>query len=1270
MHLKAAILMQFLLNIATINAQQQPKLILPIGHTEGVESAVFSQNGKLVATCSWDNKAKIWDVKHGALLADLTGHKAKINSVSFSNDGKKILTASDDGTAKIWDSRTGVLLRDLIGHTASVKSAKFSPNQKTVLTASLDGTATVWDNETDSILMDIQAHVNIDERLIGINSASFSNDGEKIITASGDGTVKIWNVSTGILLGVLNGHRESIISGYFSPDGKMVVTASYDSAAIVWDVTNGKLLRQLNHDGIVRSAQFNLDGSKVVTASDDGSAKIWDVKTGHVLFNLIAHTDAVNLAAFSHDGKKIVTASHDGTAKIWDVNSGKLLVTLKKHTSVVISATFSPDNTHVVTASYDDSSIIWDASSGNLIHALTGNASKIVETLYNPTRKEIITASRNGTAGVYSLADGRMRLNLNVQSSKIYSTALSSEGNKLVIGSDNGAVKLWDLQTGNLLSDLKHSGTINFSSFSPDGEKIATSSNDIFTGTTRIWNASGTLISELLGHKRGVHKAIFSPDGKTILTCSDATRVWDIKGNLLTEFPLHSSFSYAAAFSPSERKIASVSYYDSIAKVFDAKTGNLLLDLKGHTWGVHSIKFNADGTNIITTSGDWTTKIWNAKTGDLVNELIGHEGIVHSAYYAPDGKKILTISSDHTAKVWNSDDGTLLFDLLGHSGDVTSGEWIPETSFIVTSSTDARCIIWNAKNGEQILSLIPIDSADWVVTHPSGLFDGSAGAMDKLYFVQGLDIIDFAQLKERYYEPGLWKKVISGEKLRDVAMFNSIELPPDMETGEVNELGVSKLLFTNREGGIGQISVSVNGLEIIEDIRPSGFNPKQASWSHDLKLSNLSNLKKGEENLIEIRAWNEGHWVISRPLQLRYTPPTTKGATAVVMNPKTNKPYPSVYILSCGISDYTNNGIDLKYAAKDAESMANALELGAKKLFGADKSYIYTLTDNSAIKPSKVNIQKTFKEISSRSTPNDVFIVYLSGHGINYGGDNGDFYYLTNEAYSTDLQAYNDPVQRANATISSKELIELFKTVPSDKRVLMIDACASGKMVQNLVESRDISSSTLRALDRLRDRTGFHIITGCAADAVSYEASRFGQGVLTYSLIEAMKGASLKENKFIDVNQLFQYAKERVPVLAKGIGGIQSPQVFSPIGAQSFDIGELDEELKSKIPLSKTRPVYIRSQFQDEQKFRDVLGLSKKLDEALNETSAKGESAPLLFVDQNEFPEACQFVGRYQQTSVGITLTILKVCNGQESKLMLSGKTAQDLIQKILNSLD
>ena len=68
---------------------------------------------------------------------------------------------------------------------------------------------------------------------------------------------------------------------------------------------------------------------------------------------------------------------------------------------------------------------------------------------------------------------------------------------------------------------------------------------------------------------------------------------------------------------------------------------------------------------------------------------------------------------------------------------------------------------------------------------------------------------------------------------------------------------------------------------------------------------------------------------------------------------------------------------------------------------------------------------------------------------------------------------------------------------------------------------------------------------GSTADAVSYEASQYEQGLLTYSLLEGMKGTALRKDQYVDVNGLFQRAVEEVPELAKGIDGIKKPRIAS-----------------------------------------------------------------------------------------------------------------------------
>jgi hypothetical protein len=85
-----------------------------------------------------DTTARLWDAQ-GQLIATLKGHTDKVNSPVFSPDGTHILTASDDTTAQLWDIQGHP--RDILsGHIDAVLSAVFSPDGTRILTTSADGT--------------------------------------------------------------------------------------------------------------------------------------------------------------------------------------------------------------------------------------------------------------------------------------------------------------------------------------------------------------------------------------------------------------------------------------------------------------------------------------------------------------------------------------------------------------------------------------------------------------------------------------------------------------------------------------------------------------------------------------------------------------------------------------------------------------------------------------------------------------------------------------------------------------------------------------------------------------------------------------------------------------------------------------------------------------------------------------------------------------------------------------------------------------------------
>ena len=77
--------------------------------------AVFSPDGRTIATASDANDLLLVDAATGTVRLTLVGHQGLLSAACFSvDDGSKLASASEDGTCKVWDSSTGALLRTII----------------------------------------------------------------------------------------------------------------------------------------------------------------------------------------------------------------------------------------------------------------------------------------------------------------------------------------------------------------------------------------------------------------------------------------------------------------------------------------------------------------------------------------------------------------------------------------------------------------------------------------------------------------------------------------------------------------------------------------------------------------------------------------------------------------------------------------------------------------------------------------------------------------------------------------------------------------------------------------------------------------------------------------------------------------------------------------------------------------------------------------------------------------------------------------------------
>ena len=132
------------------------------------------------------------------------------------------------------------------------------------------------------------------------------------------------------------------------------------------------------------------------------------------------------------------------------------------------------------------------------------------------------------------------------------------------------------IQSSRVLQTLRgHGGPVLFLAFSPDGSKIATTSED---GTAKVWDAStGQELLTLAGHNGTAIGIDFSPDGKYLATSSfDGTAiVWNaLTAERLFTLAGHESEVTSVHFSPDGRRLVTNGQYDGQIKIWDAQTGH------------------------------------------------------------------------------------------------------------------------------------------------------------------------------------------------------------------------------------------------------------------------------------------------------------------------------------------------------------------------------------------------------------------------------------------------------------------------------------------------------------------------------------------------------------------------------------------------------------------------------------------------------------------------------------------------------------------------
>lgn len=290
-----------LLLILTIQLQAQaPRLVVPIGHTSGVNAADISPDGRLILTGSRDGTAKLWN-RSGQEIRTFKVGETEVTAVAVSPDGRFMVTGAQDQSVKLWDlSGQEILAFETSG---SITSIAISSDGEWLAAGTVDTIAVVWNRRTGKIAQILTGHSKT------VNSIAFSPDGRFILTGSWDGR-SVPNPDAAFVMGA----PETIEEG--------------QGTAKLWDRATGREIRTFGpHNDLVTAVAFSPDdgGKQILTGSLDGTAKLWDMDSGKEIRTYEGTGDYITTVAFSPDGKRVLTGSQWGAVQIRDRNSGELI---------------------------------------------------------------------------------------------------------------------------------------------------------------------------------------------------------------------------------------------------------------------------------------------------------------------------------------------------------------------------------------------------------------------------------------------------------------------------------------------------------------------------------------------------------------------------------------------------------------------------------------------------------------------------------------------------------------------------------------------------------------------------------------------------------------------------------------------------------------------------------------------------------------------------------------------------------------------------------
>ena len=294
-----------------------------LAHNKIIVCMIELEN-KQIATGSYDNTIKIWDVNNqnceneiiedGKVFALLEFEpNLLLSAIDKTPDDVQEISQirSEDIVINLWDLNSAnsdnKIIHSFTGHQLRI-NCLVKCDDKFFASCSNDGEIIIWDYHLRKKVHNLLGHADCILCLIRLNNGN-------LCSGSADKTIKIWNWENASCIATLTGNEHwvkclcQLSNGY-------ILSGSHDNLIKIWDSYNQFVTDLKGHTESVRSICQIGKTNYIASASFDHTIKIWDLNTNECIQTLTEHTSSVINILYHSDGY-LISSSKDKTIKIW-----------------------------------------------------------------------------------------------------------------------------------------------------------------------------------------------------------------------------------------------------------------------------------------------------------------------------------------------------------------------------------------------------------------------------------------------------------------------------------------------------------------------------------------------------------------------------------------------------------------------------------------------------------------------------------------------------------------------------------------------------------------------------------------------------------------------------------------------------------------------------------------------------------------------------------------------------------------------------------------